>query len=90
MKHARSLDANEILELIFIYLTEISSIRKHDEIISILADMGRALTSSDRCTVWVVSEDKQKIWTKIAHGMDAIELPIDSGVVGSSIVLTQK
>ena len=90
MKHARSLDANEILELIFIYLTEISSIRKHDEIISILADMGRALTSSDRCTVWVVSEDKQKIWTKIAHGMDAIELPIDSGVVGSSIMNEEK
>jgi len=89
-KHARSLNTNEILELIFIYLTEISSLRKHDEILSVLADMGRALTSSDRCTVWVVSEDKEHIWTKIAHGMDAIELPIHSGIVGSSIKNQEK
>ena len=90
MKHARSLDANEILELIFIYLTEVSSLRKHDEIISVLADMGRALTSSDRCTVWVVSDDKKKIWTKIAHGMNAIEIPIDSGIVGAAITKQEK
>ena len=85
MKHARSLDANEILELIFIYLTEVSSLRKHDEILDVLADMGRALTSSDRCTVWVVSEDKQSIWTKVAQGMDLIELPMGSGIVGTAI-----
>jgi HD-GYP domain-containing protein (c-di-GMP phosphodiesterase class II)/ribonuclease BN (tRNA processing enzyme) len=90
MKHARSLNANEILQLIFVYLTEVSSLRKHDEIIRVLAEMGRALTSSDRCTVWVVSDDKKTIWTKIAHGMDAIELPINSGIVGQAIVNQQK
>ncbi len=90
MKHARDLDANEILELIFIYLTEVSSYREANDIIMVLADMGRALTSSDRCTVWVVSDDKQKIWTKVAHGMDAIELPIDSGIVGDSITTQKK
>ena len=90
MKHARSLDANEILELIFIYLTEVSSLRHHDDILDVLADMGRALTSSDRCTVWVVSEDKQKIWTKVAQGMDLIELPMGSGIVGSAISSQEK
>ncbi len=86
MKHARSLNANEILELIFIYLTEVSSLRKYDDILMVLANMGRALTSSDRCTVWVVNDDKTKIWTKVAHGMDPIELPIDSGIVGNAII----
>ena len=90
MKHARSLDSNEILELIFIYLTEISSLRKHDDIIDVLANMGRALTSSERCTVWVVSEDRKKIWTKVAHGIDAVEIDIDSGIVGSSIIRQEK
>ena len=90
MKHARSLNAHEILELIFIYLTEVSSLRKHDEIIEVLANMGRALTSSDRCTVWIVSDDRKKIWTKIAHGMDAIEIDIDSGIVGSAITNQEK
>jgi len=68
-----------------LFLTEVSSLRKHDEILDVLADMGRALTSSDRCTVWVVSEDKQSIWTKVAQGMDLIELPMGSGIVGTAI-----
>ena len=85
MKHARSLGANDILQLIFTYLTEVSSLREYDDIMMVLANMGRALTGSDRCTVWVVSDDKAKIWTKVAHGMDAIELPIYSGIVGASI-----
>jgi len=90
MKHARSLSANEILELIFIHLTEVSALRNHDDIISVLANMGRALTNSDRCTVWIVSDDKKKIWTKVAHGIDAIEIPIDSGIVGAAIMNEEK
>jgi HD-GYP domain-containing protein (c-di-GMP phosphodiesterase class II)/ribonuclease BN (tRNA processing enzyme) len=85
MKHARSLNANEILELMFIYLTKLSSLKDYDEIIITLADMGKALTTADRCTVWIVSEDKKTIWTKVAHGIDPIEIPIESGIVGSSI-----
>lgn len=90
MKHARSLGANEILQLIFTYLTEVSSLRKYSDILMVLADMGRALTSSDRCTVWVVDEEKQEIWTKVAHGIDAIRLPINSGIVGNSITTGKK
>ena len=90
MKHARSLDATEILQLIFVYLTEVSSLRDYDEIIMVLANMGRALTSSDRCTVWVVSDDEKTIWTKVAHGIDAIEIPVDSGIVGHTITTGEK
>ncbi|MDD5157563.1 HD domain-containing phosphohydrolase [Sulfurimonas sp.] len=90
MKHARSLNANEILELVFIYLTEISSLRDHDDVIVILANMGRALTSSDRCSVWIADYEKQRIWTKVAHGMNPIELPMGSGLVGYSIASGKK
>ena len=91
MKHARSLNSTEILELIFIYLTQVSSSREHDDIIRILADMGKALTSADRCTVWIVNEEKKTIWTKIAHGLDErLELPMDSGLVGYSVLSGEK
>lgn len=90
MKYENGLNANEILELIFKYLTEVSSLRNHDEIIGVLANMGRALTNADRCTVWVVNNDTQTIWTKVAHGMDAIEIPMNSGIVGSSIMNKEK
>ena len=90
MKHARNLDATEILRLIFVYLTEVSALRDFNDIMPVLANMGRALTSSDRCTVWVVSDDKKRIWTQVAHGMELMELPIDSGIVGSAIMKQEK
>ena len=90
MKKFRSLNADEILQLVFIYLTEVSSLREFDDIILVLADMGKALTSADRCSVWIVSDDKTRIWTKVSHGMDPIELPINSGIVGDSIIKAKK
>ncbi|MDA7816948.1 HD domain-containing protein [Sulfurimonas sp.] len=90
MKISRDLDATELLELIFIYLTEVSSLKEHDDIMIVLADMGRALTSADRCSVWIANHETKTIWTKVAHGMDAIELPMDVGIVGNSITSGDK
>jgi len=79
------LGANRILELIFIYLTEVTSLREYDDIIMVLANMGRALTNADRCTVWIISDSGETIWTKVAHGIDPIEIPINSGLAGCVI-----
>ena len=81
MKIAKELSAEELLELIFTYLTKVSSLRDYDEILDVLADMGRALSGADRCSVWVVDKDQKRIWTKVAHGVEHIELPMDSGIV---------
>jgi len=85
MENSEALGANEIVELIFTYLTEVSSSRDYDDAMFALANMGRSLTSADRCTIWLVSDDKKSIWTKVSQGMDTVELPINSGVVGSAI-----
>ncbi|MBF0265074.1 MAG: HD domain-containing protein [Gammaproteobacteria bacterium] len=90
MEASHSLHSNEILELVFKYLTKMSSLKKHDDIVSVLADMGRALTNSDRCSVWVVSDDRKLIWTKVAHGIDPIKIPISTGIVGSAIVNNER
>jgi len=90
MKNSDALGANEIVELIFTYLTEVSSLRDYDDVMFVLANMGRSLTSADRCSIWLVSDDKKSIWTKVAHGMDTVELPIDSGIVGSSVINGEK
>ncbi|MDQ7042304.1 MAG: HD domain-containing protein [Sulfurimonas sp.] len=89
-KKAKSLGANEILELVFIYLAEVSSLKKPDDILNVLASMGRALTSADRCSIWLVSDDKKTIWTKVAQGIDKLDMPIDSGIVGASISKGQR
>ena len=85
-KYTKSLGANEILEVVFTYMAEVSSLRDYNSIIMTLANMGRALSGADRCSVWVVSEDRKTIWTKVAHGIEGITLPINSGIVGSAIV----
>ncbi len=85
MRIDRELGADELLELIFKYLTEISSLRDYDEILEVLANMGRALSGADRCTVWVVDEKEQRLWTKVAHGLESITIPLNSGIVGYAI-----
>ena len=84
-KHARSLSASEILELVFIHLAEVSSLKDYDDILEVLAKMGKALTSADRCTIWIVNEKQNTLWTKVAHGIERIEIPSDCGIVGDSV-----
>ncbi|RLC45400.1 MAG: diguanylate cyclase, partial [Candidatus Cloacimonadota bacterium] len=90
MKNSDALGANEIVELIFTYLTEVSSLRDYDDTMFVLANMGCSLTSADRCSIWLVSDDQKSIWTKVSHGMDEVEIPIDSGIVGSSVSSGEK
>ncbi len=85
-----TLNASELLNLIFSYITKISATRNHDEIIDILANMSRELTGADRCTIWLVSDDKKSLWSKVAHGIDNIVIPIDTGIVGCSIAQREK
>jgi len=84
-KKVRSLDSDRVLELVFIYLAEVSSLKDYDEILEVLAHMGKALTNADRCTVWVVSDDDTEIWTKVAQGIDTLRIPKTSGIVGACI-----
>ncbi|MEA3371995.1 MAG: HD domain-containing protein [Campylobacterota bacterium] len=86
MKNSEALGANEIVELIFTYLSEVSSLSESGDVIFVLANMGRSLTSADRCSIWLVSDDEKTIWTQVSHGMEAVELDIESGIVGSAIV----
>ncbi len=78
-------NAEEIVEIIFEYITKIQPLREYEEILMELAHMGRTLAKADRCTVWVVDRAKQELWTKVAHGIDAIHIPISSGIVGQAV-----
>lgn len=82
----KNVESSEFIQIIFSYITQISAERSPDVILMLLADMGRQLVHADRCTVWVVSKDKKSLWTKVAHGLDYITIPIDSGIVGEAVV----
>ena len=89
-RDTKSLTANEILDYVFTYLAEVSSLTDYDEILVVLAKMGRSLTSAERCSIWVVSEDKKTLWTKVAQEVGRLEIPVDSGIVGAAIKSGQR
>ena len=89
-KNISNLSTNEILEVLFVSLTEISWANKYDDILSLLARMCETFTNAQRCNVWVVSDDRDTMWTKAADGIDIIEIPIDSSVVGSCVTNREK
>jgi len=77
--------AEQVVETIFEYITKIQPLRDYEEILMELAHMGRNLAGADRCTVWVVDNENSELWTKVAHGIDTIRIPLNSGVVGQAI-----
>jgi putative methionine-R-sulfoxide reductase with GAF domain len=78
-------NADELLALIFSYVTKIAAIHDHARLLPELAEMGRDIVSADRCSVWVLDRERKYLWTKVAHGVDYIKIPADSGIVGNAI-----
>lgn len=77
--------AHKLLEIIFSYVSRISAERNIDKALMLMADMGKALIGSDRCTLWVWDRKNQLLWTKVAHGVDRIRVPDHAGLVGTAV-----
>ena len=78
-------NADELLELIFNYITKIASIHDPDKLLVEVAKMGRDIVKADRCSVWMLERETDTLWTKVAHGVDGIRIPANSGIVGEVI-----
>lgn len=77
-------DAQEILDLLFSYMPKIAAERKMDNLLVLMADLGRSIVSADRCSLWLIDEDGGELWTKVAHGVSELRIPSDAGFVGYS------
>ncbi len=72
----------ELLQVIFKYVVQIANERNVDKLLVSLADMGRDLVSADRCTVWLIDKKNNTLWSKVAHGVDRIVIPLSAGIAG--------
>jgi signal transduction protein with GAF and PtsI domain len=64
----------------------LSSQLETDRLCEIIMDKGRALTDSDRCSLFLLSEQRDRLTSHFHQGLDApIDIPIDRGVVGRTI-----
>ena len=79
------LNSEELLELIFGYIEKVSKERTLDNVLLLLADLGRELIDADRCTVWLRDEEAQELYTRVAHGVDELRVPEGAGLVGYAV-----
>ena len=75
-------NAVKLLDIIFNYLSSIARERDVDSILQLIADFGRDVVTADRCTVWLIDERRDILWTRVAHGVDRIEIPRNNGIAG--------
>ncbi len=75
----------EQLEIIFKYTSEINQAKDIDSTLLVLANMGRDIVSAERCSLWLIDITGKKLYTKVAHGVDRIEIDINYGAVGACI-----
>ncbi|MBB6636102.1 HD domain-containing protein [Cohnella thailandensis] len=79
------LSSDQLLSIIFDYMAKISSETSLDRVLVLMANMGREMIVADRCTVWLIDEVNQELFTTVAHGVKEIRIPVGSGVVGHAI-----
>ncbi|MDT9724934.1 HD domain-containing protein [Xylanibacillus composti] len=74
-----------MLKVIFDYTAKIANERNLDRVLMHMADMGREMVVADRCTVWLLDQQKQELWTKVAHGVSELRIPVGAGLVGLAV-----
>lgn len=85
MAAAELSDSERVLELLFSYMPKIAAERKMDGLLVLMADLGRSLVQADRCSLWLIDSETNELWTKVAHGVDQLRIPIGAGFVGYSV-----
>lgn len=57
-----------------------------DKLVEVIMEKGREMTNADRCSLFLINENRDKIISTFYTGMsEAIGLPIEKGIAGKSI-----
>jgi phosphoserine phosphatase RsbU/P len=78
--------SERMIRIIFEHAARISGEQDLETLIRLHADFARDLVGADRCSVWLVDAKSGDLWTKVAHGLEAIRIPAGQGLVGACIV----
>lgn len=84
-KLKRDLLPEEMLRVIFDYTAKIANEHHLDRVLMLMANMGREMIVSDRCSVWLVDRNKEELYTTVAHGVNGIRIPLHAGLVGHAV-----
>lgn len=82
----RYLDSDEMLQHIFDYMSNLFEEKELSETLHLLTDLGKTLVNSDRASFWFWDKRKHTAWTMAALGVDKIEIPENSGLIGAAML----
>ncbi|MBP5491860.1 MAG: diguanylate cyclase [Clostridiales bacterium] len=77
----------EVLDISEQLYKEMCSGKKNDHIMLFLylTELGKVLVGADRASFWKWDKRRKKLWTTSAIGVEKIEIPDDTGLVGKAI-----
>lgn len=81
----KELTPEQMLSVIFEYTGKIANERSLENVLILMANMGREMVVADRCSVWLIDERTNELFTTVAHGVKEIRIPLRSGLVGKSV-----
>jgi transcriptional regulator with GAF, ATPase, and Fis domain len=76
------MELNKILNILLQFGKEILYEKNFDTLLVSIANLTRDLVDAERCSIFIYDSKKDVLYTKIAHGVDYIEIPSDKGIVG--------
>jgi len=76
---------DHMVQAIFEHATRIGREQQIDELMRLNADFARDLAGADRCSLWLIDASRNELWTKVAHGVEPIRIPLGEGLVGACI-----
>lgn len=72
----------EKLEYLLKSAGKITREKKLNNLISILSNFAKDMMEVDRCSLFVLDEQKKELYTYFAHGIEEIRIPSDTGIAG--------
>lgn len=84
---ARDMLFRQKFEELLSFMHRISTARPNfEELLILFSELGKKLADADRSSIWLLSEDKKSLWTKVGTGLsESIVIPVGTGSVGKSI-----
>ena len=80
-----SSQAEQTIRAIFEHAARISREQNIAELVRLNADFARDLIGADRCSLWLIDSAKNELWTKVAHGVAPLHIPMGEGLIGACI-----
>jgi len=85
MGSVQTTSAERIAQVIFEYAARISREEDISSLIVLNADLARDLVGAERCSLWLIDERTETLWTRVAHGIGEIRIPRGRGIAGACV-----